>query len=28
MLGEFIVGSIWSLLGMVYDLPTYSFWGA
>lgn len=28
MLGEFIVGSIWSLLGMFTDLPTYSFWGA
>lgn len=28
MLGEFVVGSLWSLLGMFTDLPTYSFWGA
>jgi hypothetical protein len=27
ILGQCIVGSLWSLIGIALDLPTYSFWG-
>ena len=26
ILGECIAGSLWSLLGIFYDIPTYAFW--
>jgi hypothetical protein len=26
MLGEFVIGSIWSVIGLVSGLPTYAFW--
>jgi hypothetical protein len=26
-LGQCIVGSLWSLIGIALDIPTYSFWG-
>ena len=28
ILGQMIVGSFWSLLGIILHIPTYSFWGA
>jgi uncharacterized membrane protein YraQ (UPF0718 family) len=28
ILGEMVMGSIWSLIGIVFNIPTYSFWGA
>lgn len=28
ILGECLMGSFWSLLGVILDIPTYSFWGA
>jgi hypothetical protein len=28
ILGEMIMGSIWSLIGIILNVPTYSFWGA
>jgi hypothetical protein len=27
ILGEFVVGCLWSLLGLITGAPTYSFWG-
>ncbi len=27
ILGEFVVGCLWSLFGLMTDIPTYSFWG-
>lgn len=27
IIGEVVVGSIWSLIGMAFDIPTYAFWG-
>lgn len=27
ILGQMIVGSAWSLIGLILDMPTYSFWG-
>ena len=26
-LGQCVVGSLWSLIGIALDIPTYSFWG-
>lgn len=26
ILGEFTVGSIWTIIGIVFDIPTYAFW--
>jgi uncharacterized membrane protein required for colicin V production len=26
ILGEITVGSLWTILGMVLDIPTYDFW--
>jgi len=28
VLGEAIVGLSWSLIGLIFNIPTYSFWGA
>lgn len=28
ILGEMIVGSIWSLIGLTFDIPYYNFWGS
>ena len=28
ILGQCVVGSLWSLFGILFDIPTYSFWGA
>lgn len=28
ILGQCIIGSLWSLTGIIFDIPTYSFWGA
>lgn len=28
ILGQSIVGSLWSLIGLALGIPTYSFWGA
>lgn len=28
ILGQCIVGSFWSLYGIIFDIPTYNFWGA
>ena len=27
ILGQCVVGSLWSLLGIIFDFPNYSFWG-
>jgi len=26
ILGEFVVGSLWALIGVALDIPTYGFW--
>ncbi|MGQ9608439.1 MAG: DUF6785 family protein [bacterium] len=26
ILGEFIVGSIWTIVGIIFDIPSYAFW--
>ena len=26
MLGQFVVGSLWNIYGILRDLPTYQFW--
>jgi hypothetical protein len=26
ILGEFTVGSVWTIIGIVWDMPTYGFW--
>lgn len=28
ILGQFLIGCIWSLIGLYFNIPTYSFWGA
>jgi hypothetical protein len=28
IIGEFVVGCLWSLIGIAFGIPTYSFWGA
>lgn len=28
ILGEMVMGSLWSLIGIIFNIPTYSFWGA
>lgn len=27
IMGQMIIGSIWSLIGIIFNIPTYSFWG-
>ncbi len=27
ILGESVVGCAWPIVGLLFDLPTYSFWG-
>jgi hypothetical protein len=26
VLGEFIIGSLWTIIGIVFDVPSYAFW--
>jgi len=26
ILGEFTVGSIWTIIGIIFDIPSYAFW--
>ena len=26
ILGEFVVGSLWTLVGIAFNIPTYGFW--
>lgn len=28
ILGEMVIGCIWSLIGIIFNVPAYSFWGA
>ena len=28
ILGEMVMGSLWSLIGIIFGIPTWSFWGA
>jgi hypothetical protein len=26
ILGEFVVGSLWTIIGIVFNIPSYGFW--
>ena len=28
ILGDFLVGSVWTLLGLIFDIPIHSLWNA